>query len=404
MSHPVASCEVSAGILGCRRKQRGIRPATPKRKTVGMLSGVLLICALFITGCESQESYENPLRPVRVATVQKRSVQDALRYSANIEPYSQVNLAFQVGGYIKSILQKKGADGRMRDVQQGDDVDKNTLLATVDPSQYQQKVRGAQAQLASALAALKKAQQDFGRAKALYATQSLTKPDYDSAVEELSTAKAQVDGARAQLKEAKIDLEHCFLKAPSQSVVLQRNIEVGDLVGIGTLGFVISDVSSVKAVFGVPGLILKDLKLGDQLAVVTDSIPNTRFKGKITAISPAADSQVRVFEVEITIPNPENQLKPGMIASLELGEGAPKSAIMMVPIASVVSSKDNSSGYAVYVVEGQGDNQVARLRDVSLGHVAGNMIAVTQGVAPGDRIIVTGASLVENGEKVRVIP
>jgi RND family efflux transporter MFP subunit len=154
----------------------------------------------------------------------------------------------------------------------------------------------------------------------------------------------------------------------------------------------------------VPGLILKDLKMGEPLAVVTESIPNTPFEGKITAISPAANTQVRVFEVELTIPNPQNRLKPGMIASLDLGSRAPLPALMMIPIAAVVSSQSDPDGYAVYVVQDQGGNQVARLRDVGLGQVAGNMIAVTHGVALGERVIVTGASMVADGEKVRVIP
>ena len=373
-------------------------------RAITILSSALLIGVLLLAGCERQESYETPLRPVRVATVTERSLKDALRYSANIAPYSQVNLAFQAGGYIKSIQQKKGADGRRRNLQQGDDVSPNTVLARVDPGTYQQKVREAQAQLASALASLKKAQQDFARAEALYASQSLTKPDYDSAVQELGVAQAQVDGARAQLKDANINLGYCDLKAPGPGVILQRNIEVGDLVGIGAVGFVLSDVTSVKAVFGVPGLILKDLKMGEPLAVVTESIPNTPFEGKITAISPAANTQVRVFEVELTIPNPQNRLKPGMIASLDLGSRAPLPALMMIPIAAVVSSQSDPDGYAVYVVQDQGGNQVARLRDVGLGQVAGNMIAVTHGVALGERVIVTGASMVADGEKVRVIP
>ncbi len=374
------------------------------KAVITMLSTALFVCALLISGCESQDAYEKPLRPVRVLTVEKHSAGGGLRYSANIEPYTQVNLAFQVGGYIKKILQKKGADGRMRDVQQGDFVEKNTLLATVDPSDYKQKVKQAKAQLASALASLKKAKQDFTRAKNLFATQSITKPDYDSANEELGVAKAQVSGARAQLKQAKIGLEHCYLKAPAQGVILNRNIEVGDLVGGGTLGFVISNVSSVKAVFGVPGLMLKTLKMGDQLAIVTESVPNTKFKGKITAISPAANAQVRVFEVELTIPNQKNQLKPGMIASLMLGKGAPAPAVIMVPIESVVRSETNADGYAVYVVKAKGESQVARIRNVSLGDVSGNMISVTSGVNPGDRIIVTGATMVEDGEQVRIIP
>lgn len=378
------------------------------KAVVTTLSLALAMGALFLSGCENQQAYEKPLKPVRVLTLQKRSATSGVRYSANIEPYSQINLAFQVSGYIKSILQKKGADGRMRDLQQGDVVAEDTVLAVVEPKQYKQKVNQAQAQLASAQAQLKKARQDFTRAKNLWATQSITKPDYDSANEELGVAQAQVKGAQAQLKEAKIELEHCYLKAPARGVILSRNIEVGNLVGAGTLGFVISDVSSVKAVFGVPGVMLGTLKLGAPLAIVTESIPSTKFKGKITAVSPAANTQVRVFEVELTIPNPKNQLKPGMIASLEMASQAAQTAsapaVMMVPIEAVVRSKNNPKGYALYVVQSKGQTTVAKIRDVSLGEVSGNMIAVTGGVEPGDRIIVTGASMVEDNEKVRIIP
>jgi RND family efflux transporter MFP subunit len=375
---------------------------------ITLLSAALLASALFSLGCEKQQTYEKPLKPVRVLTLQKRSVTSGVRYSANIEPYSQINLAFQVSGYIKSILQKKGSDGRMRDLQQGDVVAKDTLLAVVEPKEYKEKVNQAKAQLASTQAQLKKARLDFTRAKNLWATQSITKPDYDSANEELGVAQAQVKGAQAQLKEAKIELEHCYLKAPAQGVILSRNIEVGNLVGAGTLGFVISDVSSVKAVFGVPGVMLGTLKLGAPLAIVTESIPNTKFTGKITAVSPAANTQVRVFEVELTIPNPKNLLKPGMIASLEMAGGAAAvasaPAVIMVPIEAVVRSKNNPKGYALYVVQTKGQTTVAKIRDVSLGEVSGNMIAVTGGVEPGDRIIVTGASMVEDNEKVRIIP
>jgi RND family efflux transporter MFP subunit len=368
------------------------------------LTAALLIGALFLTGCENQQAYEKPLKPVRVLKVEKQSMTGGLRYSANIAPYNQINLAFQVGGYIKSILQRKGADGRMRNLQQGDFVKEDIVLAVVDPSDYKQKVNQATAQLASAMASLKKAKQDYGRAKNLWASQSITKPDYDSANEQLGVAQAQVKGARAQLKEAKIGLDHCYLKAPAGGVILTRNIEVGDLVGAGTLGFVISDVSSVKAVFGVPGVILKTLKLGDKLAIVTESVPNQKFTGKITAIAPAADTQVRVFEVELTIPNPEDLLKPGMIASLELAGGVPASPVIMVPIESVVRSQTDPNGYALYVIESKGEATIVKIRDVKLGDVSGNMIAVTKGVQPGDRIVVTGASMVENGETVRIIP
>jgi RND family efflux transporter MFP subunit len=363
----------------------------------------ILACALAMVGCAREEGYEKPLKPVRVMVVKPYAGGRGIRYSAAINPYSQVNMSFKVNGYVRAILRKKGADGRMRDVQEGDRVDANTTLAWVQESDYVDKVNQAKAQLSGNLASLTKARLDFARAKSLYETESLTKPDYDAAVEELSVASAQVDAAQAQLKEARTNLGYCELKAPMAGVILSRNIEVGALVTPGTVGFVLSDASSVKAVFGVPGSMLNTLKLGKPLVIRTESVPNTKFRGRITAISPAANTKSRVFEVEITIPNKHNQLKPGMIGALEVESmKAPESIV--VPLSAVVRSQSDSTGYALFIVEGTGDSQVARIRNVKLGNVLGNMIAVDEGVKTGERVINAGATMVVNGEKVRVIP
>jgi RND family efflux transporter MFP subunit len=363
----------------------------------------ILACVLAIAGCAREKGYEKPLRPVRVMVAKPSAGSRGIRYSAAINPYSQVNMSFKVNGYVQAILRKKGADGRMRDVQAGDRVNANTTLAWVQESSYIDKVNQAKAQLSGNMAALNKARLDFARAKSLYATQSLTKPDYDAAVEELGVAGAQVDASKAQLKEAQTNLGYCELKAPMAGVVLSRNVEVGALVTPGTVGFVLSNTSSVKAVFGVPGSMLNTLKLGKSLGIRTESVPNTEFHGRITAISPAANTKSRVFEVEITIPNAHGQLKPGMIGALEVG-GAKAPESIVVPLSAVVRSPSDPSGYAVFIVEGTGDNQVARIHDVKLGGVLGNMIAVDEGVKAGERVIMAGATMVVNGEKVRVIP
>jgi RND family efflux transporter MFP subunit len=372
-----------------------------KDAVLGLIA--VLACAVAMAGCAREKGYEKPLKPVRVTLAKPYAGGRGIRYSASINPYSQVNMSFKVNGYVQAILRKKGADGRMRDVQEGDRVNANTTLAWVQESGYVDKVNQAKAQLSGNLAALNKARLDFARAKSLYATQSLTKPDYDAAVEELSVAGAQVDASKAQLKEAQTNLGYCELKAPMAGVVLSRNVEVGALVTPGTVGFVLSDTSSVKAVFGVPGSMLNTLKLGKSLEIRTESVPNTEFRGRITAISPAANTKSRVFEVEITIPNANGQLKPGMIGALEVG-GAKAPESIVVPLSAVVRSPSDPAGYAVFIVEGTGDNPVARIRNVTLGGVLGNMIAVDDGLTAGERVIMSGATMVVNGEKVRVIP
>ena len=92
---------------------------------------------------------------------------------------------------------------------------------------------------------------------------------------------------------------------------------MGALVGSGTAGFVLADLSYVKAAFGVPDTSLQSLKLGDTLTITSDATPGVEFNGHISRISPSADQNNRAFEVEVTIPNQQGLLKPGMIASLK---------------------------------------------------------------------------------------
>jgi multidrug efflux pump subunit AcrA (membrane-fusion protein) len=95
-----------------------------------------------------------------------------------------------------------------------------------------------------------------------------------------------------------------------------------------------------------------------------------------------------------------------MIGTVALGGVAvePSSAPLMVPLTAVVEAHGDGSTYAVLVVERLGDREVARERRVELGEVQGNAVAVVSGVALGDRVIVTGANLLNDGDHIRVIP
>jgi RND family efflux transporter MFP subunit len=308
-----------------------------------LISAGAMAASLLVVGCDRDSAQEEaaPI-PVRVQTVEGHALKSDLRYSATIEADKSVNLAFQVSGYVTSILQKTGADGKPRDLQSGDVVADGTVLAVVDETPYRDKVAGARAQLAEARAKQSKADADFKRASILFKQQSMTAPEFDTYKKEFQTAQAAVAGAKAQLDAAEEDLRHCRLSAPRAGTILQRNIEVGGLASPGLVGFVIADVSSVKAVFGVPSVVLADVKQGSSLSITTDSLRDRSFRGTITSVAAAADSSTRVFEVEVTVPNPDGLLKPGMVAALQLPKPAEKDAdvaAVVVPIAAVVRSK-----------------------------------------------------------------
>jgi RND family efflux transporter MFP subunit len=415
---------------------------------------ITIISLLALTiGCKTK-AQEKSIKPVKVKTVETHSGTNSTRYSASIRPSSQVEIAFKVAGYVENIKRQDE-----RHIQAGDTVGKGTVLAQLRQSDYVAKVNEARsqqgearsaletnsaqlkeaitsvetsrAQLKDAEAALERTKLDFGRAHALFATQSITKPDFDAAKERFEIAKAKYDAAKAQLAvaEAKVNtakfqigaaesrvktteagiytasipLGDAQLRSPISGVVIERKVEVGQLVSTGTPAFVLADLSSVKAAFGVPDLSLKNFKLGDSLMMTTDAVPGTEFTGHISRISPAADQSSRVFDVEVTIPNQEGLLKPGMIASMSVNEMTATTEIPVVPLTAVTKSKADPNAYAVMVVEDAGGRQVAHMRNVTLGESFGNSVAVNSGVKAGEMVITTGVTQVLDGEEVRVM-
>jgi RND family efflux transporter MFP subunit len=422
------------------------------KQTLTLITALALI-ALTI-GCKTK-AQEKTVKPVKAKAVETHSGTSSVRYSASIRPSSQVEIAFKVGGYVESI---KNAEGRH--IQAGDVVMKGAVLAGLRPSDYAAKVNEARsqtgearstldtnnaqlkeaitavetsrAQLRDSEAALTRARLDFERAEALFSTQSITKPDYDAAKERFQVNTAKFEAAKAQLAvaEAKVNtarfqigvaesrvktteatvytasipLGDAQLRAPMSSVVIERKIEIGQLVSTGTPAFVLADLSSVKAAFGVPDLSLKNFNLGDTLTMTTDAVPGTEFTGHISRISPAADQSSRVFDVEVTIPNAQGQLKPGMIASMVVNESGVSTEVPVVPLTSITRSKADPNAYAVLVIEEAAGRHIARLRNVTLGESYGNSVAVNSGVKPGEIVITTGVTQVADGEEVRVMP
>lgn len=358
---------------------------------------------IFASACKHQESPTAVPVPVNTAVVQTISTESGTRYSANIAPYAQVDLAFQSNGYIDSIYQVANPSGGKRNVDQGDWIPKGTVLAVVKQQDYLDRLQQAKAQLARAQAEELKAKLSFERVSALYATQSATAPDYDSAKAQLDSTTASVSAGEAQVSEANVALDNCSLKAPFSGWLVARNVDLGSLVGPATKGFTLADTSSVKAVFGVPDTYMSRVRLGQHFVVSTDALPQP-FDGRVSAISPAADAKSRVFSVEVTIRNPRNELKSGMIASLALGGQRLPQSTVVVPLAAVIRNPGRADSFAVMIAEGDDDLKSARLRPIELGDTYGNMIVAKSGVNRGERVITTGVTLVKDGDKVRVAP
>jgi RND family efflux transporter MFP subunit len=363
---------------------------------------VLLSVAGVLGGChhESQTPSQSP-RAVRLAIVSAPQMTgETLRYSASILPYAQVDLMFRSSGYVTNVRQVRGADGQTRDIGTGDYVPEGSTLAHIRREDLQNQLAQAQAQLDQAGAQHTRADQDFQRAKALYATQSLTKPEYDQSQEALNATHAAMDNATATFHQAELFFQDAGLKAPFSGYILSRNIDLGTLVSPSTSAFTIADIGRVKVSFGAPDYVLSRIHLGQELRIQTenDAAP---VKGRVTSISPAADTRNRIFAVEVTVNNRDRHLKPGMIATVGLGE-VPHSSIS-IPLSAIVPFPSEPEHFAVMVAQERAGTLVANLRKIQLGATHDNSVAV-EGVQPGERIVSVGAQLLKDGDPIQVIP
>lgn len=327
---------------------------------------------LLIGGCHKEAALETPALPVTVQVVAGGGPGGGARYSAAITPDVQVDVAFKVSGYVEQLLQVRGADGRMRSVQDGDRVTRGTVLARVRQREYRDAVLQAQA-------ALDKSKADFDRVAQLFENKSASRADYDAAYARYQADQADHDRAVQAFND-------CTLTAPRDGYLLMRNLEVGALVSPGTPVFSIGDLSAVKVIFGVPDVVVASLQPGTVQRVTVDAVPGEVFTGRFTRVAPSADPGSRLFEAEITIPNRDGRLKPGMIAALQLEPGRPAAArALLVPLHAVVRPPGSATGFAVFVVDSAGGRDLARLRLVELGDIQGSQITVTRGLRGGER-------------------
>jgi RND family efflux transporter MFP subunit len=369
------------------------------RTYLGLLA---LGAALACTACNEAKSAPTLPTPVRTATVQELKVGNAARYSASIVPYTQVDLAFKSNGYVDRILQVKSVDGGMRNIDQGDWVKRGTVLALVQQQDYLDKLQQAKAQLSRSEAEYQKAKLSFDRTSTLYAAQAATKPDLDNAQAQLDSTTASVSSSKAQISEAQVALDYCSLRAPFDGWIVKRSVDIGSLVGPATNGFTIADTRSVKAVFGIPDTSIGSVKRGQLLTVTTDAVPGN-FQGRVTTISAAADQKSRVYAVEVTIPNGKDLLKSGMIATLAVGADAMAKSVLGVPLEAVIRDPSQPNSFAVLVADPQGDAASVHLRRVEIGDAYGNMVAVRSGLSANEQVITTGASMVKDGDSVRIL-
>ncbi|MEK7867207.1 MAG: efflux RND transporter periplasmic adaptor subunit [Planctomycetota bacterium] len=235
-----------------------------------------------------------------------------------------------------------------------------------------------------------------------------------AAQQQARAAELQVASAKVALAAAQDRLADCSLQVPFEgATVAQVLVQTGERVAAGVPAFKLIDMSTVHVAFGVPDIMLGEpatgdsIRIGDRLDVAADAFPAERFTGTVTRIAPIADANTRTFLTELSLENPkgpqhpQGRLRPGMIVRIRVKKDA---QALLLPMTAVQRGAAPGE-MVVYVVTGPDTGAQVSRRRVVLGGLYDNQVEVLAGseVREGDRIVTAGASLVNEGQSVRVI-
>jgi membrane fusion protein (multidrug efflux system) len=260
----------------------------------------------------------------------------------------------------------------------GQSVARGAVLVELDSAQ-------ARADLAAAAAELTESVSQYSRARELFATQLVSRSQFEQLEATKLANAARVAAARARLEDTQI-------RAPFDGRVGLRRISVGSLISPGTVITTLDDTSVIKLDFAVPENTLAMLREGLEISATTSAYPERRFSGTVQSIDSRVDATTRAVTLRALIPNPDGALKPGMFMNVELTKD--QRTAVVIPEEALVPEQNKQF---VFVIEGEH----ARKREVTIGARRPGSVEVVAGLAAGERIIVEGTVKIRDGGEVR---
>jgi membrane fusion protein, multidrug efflux system len=280
-----------------------------------------------------------------------------------------------------------GTVGEIR-FQNGGEAKKGDILIRLDAA-------SEEAQLHTAEADLELARADLQRSRDLTARRVISKAELDAAESKFNRLKFVVEQMRSMISKKEVH-------APFDGQLGIRQVNVGQNINPGQQVVPLTALDSLYVDFALPQQELSKLSNGLEVRLHTDAMPGKEFKGKLTAINSMVDAVTRNITVQATVQNPDHVLRPGMFGKVEL-ELPEKHKILVVPGSAISYAP---FGNSVFVIEKKKDEKTGketetiRQQFVRVGEARGDLVAITEGLKPGETVVSTGVFKLRNGMPV----
>lgn len=332
-----------------------------------------------------------PPPEVDVATVVATSITDYQSYSGRLEAIDKVEIRPLVPGTIVGVHFKDGAL-----------VKKGAPLFTIDPRPYVAEIDRATAQLAAAHARDGYASTDAARAERLLADNAIAKRDYDQAQNAAHSAAAEVKAAQAALETARINLAYTNIVAPVAGRVSRAELTLGNIVSTGASAPLLTTLVSVSPIYAsfdadeqtYLTYLSRDSKASVPVSLGLANESGYSRDGHIDSVDNRLDTGSGTIRVRARFDNSDGSLVPGLYARIKVGGGAPHPALL-IDDAAVGTDQDKKF---VLVVD---QNNRVQYRSIVLGDMHDGLRVVTNGLKPGERIVVNGLQRVKPSDEVK---
>lgn len=301
---------------------------------------------------------------VTVETVSSRDVVQQTSFTGTVEAYVLNNIAPQNSRRISRIL-----------VDVGDRVKAGQLLVELDRSSLVQ----AKAQMENAL-------KEYERTNELYEFGGASKSEWDARRLQYDVAKSTYDNM----------LENTTLISPISGIVSARNYDNGDMAGANPI-LVVEQIRPVKIMINVSESLFSKVKRGMKVYVTFDSYGDEQFTGTVSRVYPTVDNATRTFQVEVSLPNSDERIRPGMFARVTLPYGVANHVV--VPDRAIMKLMGSGDRYVYIYNPAEG---TVRYSKVELGRRMDTEYEVLSGVENGDQVVVTGQNALSSGAKVEL--
>lgn len=364
-------------------------------RTSFSLAGISLplVAALILTGCgQSDEAFEERLRPVRYVTVSDASAFRDRSFSGTSKSSRESRLSFKVAGTITNLP-----------VQIGQRMQRGDLIAELDPASYVLQAQQAQASLVEAQANDRSATANYERTKGLYANSNASLSDLDSARAQAESASAQVRAASKALEIARLNVSYTKLTADTGCSIASVNTEVNENVTAGQQVAAVSCGDAYEVTLDLPESLIGSIDEATPVSIRFGAIPNQEFSGAISEIAVTSGAGSAAFPVIVTINDSHPSLRSGLAADVtfQFDSAASQDGGFVLPVTAVIS---DPTGTFVFVADpdgAPGEGIVSR-RNVSLGELTQSGIEIAEGLAVGDRVITAGISVIREGQRVLI--